>query len=474
MHSEGGVPEQIAALRDAVTTLCNTDLTALADQAVLEALRELEAVRRTLDTADHALVVQLTERKLHTQHGARSPQRLLVDVLRISRREAAQRVQAARMLGHWHRPDGSAAPAKHPATAAAVADGEAGPEHTRVVSTMMHKLPEAVSDEARAEAEKVLAELARTTTPEDILDAGHRLLAQLDPDGSLTDDRDRRRRRSVYLRGQGADLMSRFSGELDPTARAMFDVILAKWSRPGMNNPADPDSPIGACDASNIDRDALTAAAARDTRTAAQRNHDAFAAMCRFVLETGTLGRHRGLPATVIITMSIDQVEKATGVATTATGGTLPIKDALALAADAHPVLALFDHAGKPLHLGRAKRLATSDQRLALIAWQRGCTRPGCSTPAAHCAVHHLSEWERGGGTDIENLSLVCDACHALVTNTDAGWSATPSPNTGRPMWTAPVRIDPDRRPRVNIRHHPDEMLRRARNRISIDENDDP
>ena len=210
---------------------------------------------------DHTLVVQLTERKLHTQHGVRSPQRLLVDILRVSRRDAAERVQAARLLGHWHRPDGSTAPPKHPATAAAVADGEASAEHARVVSKILHKLPESVSDEKRTEAEQTLAELARTATPEDILNAGHHLLAHLDPDGSLTDERDRRRRRSVYLRGQGADLMSRFSGELDPTARAMFDVILAKWARPGMNNPADPDSPTGDCDAPSVNRDALVAAA---------------------------------------------------------------------------------------------------------------------------------------------------------------------------------------------------------------------
>ncbi|WP_226436804.1 HNH endonuclease signature motif containing protein [Rhodococcus yananensis] len=474
MHSEGGVLEQIASLRDAVAALSAADLTALSDTAVLDALRDLEATRRMLAGVDHTLVVQLTERKLHTQHGVRSPQRLLVDILRVSRRDAAERVQAARLLGHWHRPDGSTAPPKHPATAAAVADGEASAEHARVVSKILHKLPESVSDEKRTEAEQTLAELARTATPEDILNAGHHLLAHLDPDGSLTDERDRRRRRSVYLRGQGADLMSRFSGELDPTARAMFDVILAKWARPGMNNPADPDSPTGDCDAPSVNRDALVAAAARDTRTAAQRNHDAFAAMCRFVVETGVLGRHRGLPATVIITMSLDQLEKAAGVATTATGGTLPIKDALALAEHAHPVLALFDHTGKPLHLGRGKRLANVDQRFALIAWQRGCTRPGCSTPAAHCAVHHQTEWERGGGTDIENLSLACDACHALVTNTDAGWTTAPSPRTGRPTWTAPVRIDPERRPRVNIRHHPEEILRRARSRIVPDESDDP
>jgi len=63
---------------------------------------------------------------------------------------------------------------------------------------------------------------------------------------------------------------------------------------------------------------------------------------------------NRGLPATVVITMDIDQLEAAAGVATTATGG---------------------------MHLGRGARLASAAQRLALYARDRGCTRPGPADP---------------------------------------------------------------------------------------------
>ncbi len=114
--------------------------------------------------------------------------------------------------------------------------------------------------------------------------------------------------------------------------------------------------------------------------------------------------------------MTLEQLEQAVGgLATTATGGLLPIADALVLAEEAHPVLALFDHAGRPLHLGRRRRLANADQRLALIAADGGLHRPGCSSPASLCAVHHVTDWHKGGHTDIEGLALVCDACHAQV-----------------------------------------------------------
>ena len=186
--------------------------------------------------------------------------------------------------------------------------------------------------------------------------------------------------------------------------------------------------------------------------------------MARVLLETGTLGTHRGLPVTVLVTMSLDQLEHAAGgVATTATGGTLPIADALHLARRAHPVLVVFDHHGRPLHLGRERRLASADQRLALIAADGGCTRPGCDAPASRCAVHHVEDWAKGGRTDIDHLALACDACHAQVNDGPFGWTTITDPTTGRTAWIPPARIDPTQTPEVNYRHHPDQLLDRAR-----------
>ncbi|MFE3293365.1 DUF222 domain-containing protein, partial [Rhodococcus sp. NPDC059234] len=202
------------------------------------------------------------------------------------------------------------------------------------------------------------------------------------------------------------------------------------------------------------------------TRTAGQRGHDALAAGLRCLLSSGILGSHRGLPVTAIITMTLQQLEDATGIATTASGGILPIKDALRMAEHAHPVLCLFDHHGRPLHLGRSKRLASQDQRLALIAASRGCTRPGCDAPATMTAVHHLTEWNNGGGTDIETLDLACDPCHALVNDGPRGWQTRTAPpesdHPGRTEWTPPAHLDPGRQPRVNHRHHLDDLLAQA------------
>ncbi|MFF3566678.1 HNH endonuclease signature motif containing protein [Nocardia jiangxiensis] len=159
----------------------------------------------------------------------------------------------------------------------------------------------------------------------------------------------------------------------------------------------------------------------------------------------------------------VQDVERLSGVATTATGGTVAITDALRLAEQSRPYLAVFDHAGLPLHLGRMRRLASPAQRLSLIAALAGCSRPGCDAPASLCAVHHVRDFSKGGPTDIENLVLACDHCHSLINDTDAGWRTVvlkdDSEFLRRTAWIAPDHIDPTGTPRVNHRHRAGELL---------------
>ncbi|NLE82566.1 MAG: DUF222 domain-containing protein [Rhodococcus sp.] len=455
------IAQSLDALDRAAGNLLDGNLTPLTDHEVVDTIRRLEEALRRLDAVSDRLVVETVERSIPARLGYNSPNKLLVDVIRVSASDASARVSRARDVGTWHATDGEPRPAALPETAAARVDGAIGNDHLRAVSRTLRKVPRNISRPELATAEKILAECARNSTPEDVERAGHTLLAYLNPDGSLTDDHDRARRRSLHVSKQDSELMSKIAGELDPTTRALLDPVLEKWARPGMNNPSDPDSPAGDAEQTGIDREQLAAAAARDTRTAGQRNHDALTAMLRSVLSSGALGAHRGLPATTIITMTLNQLEKAAGgVATTATGGLLPIADALKLAEQSHPVLALFDHRGRPLHLGRKSRLASANQRLALIAADAGCTRPGCAAPPTRCAVHHVRDWQHGGVTDIENLTLACDACHALVNDSENGWATHPS--RGRTTWAPPRHIDPARRPRVNHRHHPRELIAEA------------
>ncbi|MGC5249704.1 DUF222 domain-containing protein, partial [Gordonia sp. DT219] len=106
------------------------------------------------------------------------------------------------------------------------------------------------------------------------------------------------------------------------------------------------------------------AAADRDTRSQAQRNHDAMQAVYKLALTSGELGEsHRGLPVQLIIKADLTDLVNETGHGVTATNSLLPITDVIRLAADAQPWLAVFgEHTTVPLYLGRA-RLASRGQR---------------------------------------------------------------------------------------------------------------
>jgi len=79
----------------------------------------------------------------------------------------------------------------------------------------------------------------------------------------------------------------------------------------------------------------------------------------------------------------------------TATGTLLPMPTVIKLAGHAYHYLTIFDNdTGRALHLARTRRIASADQRIVLLARDRGCTRPGCTVAGAHCQVHHaVNDW---------------------------------------------------------------------------------
>ena len=72
----------------------------------------------------------------------------------------------------------------------------------------------------------------------------------------------------------------------------------------------------------------------------------------------------------------------------------------------------LHDSAGNVLDVGRSHRLVTERQYRALLLRQHGhCAHPGCpNTKNLH--AHHVLYWLLGGGTDLDNLILLCERHH--------------------------------------------------------------
>lgn len=471
--NSGEVHERSASgqLVASAASLLTQNLTRLSDDDLVDQMREIETAKRILAAVEHRHLVEASDRHLWQHAGVKGPNQFLIETLRLSKADAAWRMRAVRELGVFHDMAGDDVEPQLPHTAAAQAAGEISPDHARAIMTVMRRIPRGVSREDCHNAEELLAQAAREVTPDAIKAIGAKILAYLDPDGTVTDDLDRQRMREFLLLRQRPDGMTEIKGCIDPVLRSVLDMILAKWARPGMCNPDDPESPgitapsdtSGSGDA--VDTPQLLICAERDGRSAGQRNHDALLAFLSAGGGPANLGVHRGLPVSVILTMKVSDLETATGVATTATGGTMSVTEAIALAqnSDATPYLAIFDPHGMPLHLAKPHRFANRWQRLALIAAERGCTRPGCDAPATMCAVHHVIDWSKGGPTAIENLTLACDACHSMINHTESSWATAKldhrSKHPGHTGWKPPRHVDKYQHPRVNHRHHADRLL---------------
>mgnify|MGYP000638536833 FL=1 len=328
--------------------------------------------------------------------------------------------------------------------AAAQAQGAINVEHVAVITNFFAKVPLWVDPVTLLQCEHDLVAGARVKTPEDLARAAADLLYRLDQDGPEPDDDEPDPKRSFAVGKQQPDGRSEVKGNLDPEARAYWQALSEKLAAPGMCNPADPVPCIsGTPTQEQIDN---------DTRSVAQRQHDAFKVVCRLMLASGKLGEHNGLPVSVVATATVTDLERGAGTALTHTGDRLPIRDLIRMAGHgAHHYLTVFnDHSSIPLYLARARRTATPGQRLALFAAHLGCTRPNCTASASRSQAHHLIPWKHGGTTDITNLTLACGRDNRLADT--GGWSTTMK--NGRPHWTPPPLLDVGQ-PRTNEYHHP-------------------
>ncbi len=364
--------------------------------------------------------------------------------LRVAPREIKRRFRLAARIRPRRSLTGPPVQPELAELAAAVEAGTVGEDHIRAVCEAVDVLPSCVSVADVAEAERTLVRHAAKLDAGIVTKLGRRIADHLNPDG-LFNDEDRARRRGLRLGPEGPDGMSRLSGFLDPVARGYFEAIHAAV-RPGRHQPDGADSEE------------------RDDRTPAQRCHDALKLGLEAAISSGRLGLHRGHPVTVIVTTTLAELNQAAAAVTdpsvpmpsparTGGGSRLPMPDLIRLAAKSIHYLAVFDeHTGRPLYLGRQKRVATADQRLICHARDRGCTRPNCLESGYNCEVHHSPDWAKGGRTDADCLHFACGGDHGAASRGE--WRTEVTDN-GRLGWA-----DGDGPPEVNHAHHPDELLR--------------
>ncbi|MGI6796444.1 DUF222 domain-containing protein [Gordonia sihwensis] len=436
--SEVLLPDDPAALarllEAAATKFASLPLSAVAEDTLLETVETLERTHRRLDGVDAAVLVEVSDRAVYRKAGYLSVHQYLAQGLRLGDGAARRRRVSAAGIGRFTDLQGQTRPPVLPATAVAVGEGAIGADHVREIDAVMDKIPTAIDADTRARAEVQLAWVARELSPAGVRTAGIRLLAHLDPDGTVTDERDRKRLRGFTILPQDLRLMSKVRGYLTPALRAEMEAALPSWAAPGMNNPDDPDSPSGTVE--SADPAALAAAVERDTRTPGQRTHDGLQALLR-ASRTGAGGGRRS--GDLVITITDHELAERAGIALTATGTRLPVAELIEVAATATPHLAVFSaHTGQALYLGRGRRLASRAQRLMLFARDRGCTAPGCAAPFTRTQAHHFPDWADGGPTDIDHLGAACGRHNRSVGPRPGQWQTMiliDGPHAGRVVW---------------------------------------
>jgi len=446
-------PVQVAtaALRSAHESLAACDLDMLTHRELLDVLDELETLTCQLPTQWHRALARLQAETTPKELGAKNWKDVLRIRWRISATEANRRLTEAEVLGPRRALTGQPLAPLLAATAAAQAAGRITGEHVEKIRDAMGRIPGFVDAATREEIEEDLVRIAVGVGPYELGRAATTMLFLLDQDGPEPDDTERQRKRGLTAGPQGRDGMVPIKGDLTPEAWAVLEPIFAKWAAPGMCNPDDENPCVsGTPSQEQIDT---------DHRSLAQRQHDALVAIGRNALESGELGQHNGLPTSIIIRTTLQDLESRAGVGTTGGGTLLPIKDVIRLAAHAHHWLAVFDQAtGQALDLFRAKRTASPAQRIMLIARDGGCTKPCCAVPAYGAQVHHaLKDWADGGNSNVNEMTLACGPDNRLV-GKDNGWTTTIN-DRGETEWAPPRALDRGQT-RINYYHRPELLLK--------------
>ncbi len=141
-----------------------------------------------------------------------------------------------------------------------------------------------------------------------------------------------------------------------------------------------------------------------------------------------SLPKAGGCSATVVVTMTLDQLLTALGAAGLDTGGhgSRPA-EARRLACTAGIIPVVLGGRSQVLDVGRRRRFHTEAQRIAMSIRDHGCTTQDCDRPPGLCHAHHDIPWSRGGPTTLTNGRLLCGHHHRRIH--DPTYSATHHPN---------------------------------------------
>ena len=281
----------------------------------------------------------------------------------------------------------------------------------RVIVHALDELPEDLDPAVLAQAEAHLVAQAAHFDPKALRVLGRRVLEVVAPDlvedqeRTQLEDEERRARQATSLvlrrRGDGTtDIKGRVSDAVAARLKTYLDAYAAP-RRDHLGSGAGPAPESAAVDPETGRRVPYPVRLGR-----------AFAALLE-QLPGRSLPTHGGSATTVVVNVDLEGLRSQLGAAGFAGTERVSAAEALRLACTADIVPVVLGGQGQPLHLGRARRLFSRAQRLAMTVRDGGCRADGCDIPAAWCEAHHGAQpWSRGGKTDLGDGVLLCSWHH--------------------------------------------------------------
>ncbi|MGY1718152.1 DUF222 domain-containing protein [Blastococcus sp. SYSU DS0552] len=385
----------MSELRSALDELAAVDLGELSDDALLELVGELSTTANRVAAALTTAVRAADRRDAYRRDGAVSMKAWLRGSCRMAPEQATATVSTGRRLEQL------------PETAAAFAAGAISAAHARVITKAM--TPGRIAKAAEigidlGETDGILADLARATAPHETARGVKEWVAGVDPDGTLDDAADVRRR---FTMASGLDGRVHLRGELDAAGGEYLHTALGAL----MNG----DRPAG------------------DLRSHAERQADALVVLARGALDGGSLPDVRGERPHVRVTIdwfALCAERGAPGVAGGSLGWAGPINPETArrLACDASVARIITGPDGLPLDVGR-RPLRRAPPSVRAVGGGGVLPFAGCDAPP-ELNVHHVVHWAHGGPTSCDNGALLCERHHTSCH--EGGFTIRRDPGTGR------------------------------------------
>jgi hypothetical protein len=400
------------------------------DRELVSALSAAEVRFRQAYSDMLNLLSEVDSRGIAPNLGYSNTAALLVHTLRISRSDARHRLAQAAELHTQTTPTGTVVEAVLPQTAAALARGDIGTEHVDVIRKTLAGLPH-LEAEKQVEAERVLLEQATEDDPRALARFGARVRDIVDPDGPPPPVDEPVRPERELRRRIKRDGTMEFTGRLDAESAQLFEAVLKPFDK------SDP--------------------GVEDHRGFAERAGDAFVDVLKMAGNCPDLPTHNGVKTEIALTVSWETLRDALDDVVLPGGGQLTAGEARRLACDSHILPAVMNGNSKPVDVAVPAYVVPAHIRRALVLRDGGCTFPACDRPASASDSYHIREWLRGGPTQLDNLVLLCGQHHRLIHRSE--W--TVALVNDQAVFTPPVYVDPQQRPRHNI-------LRRTTTRTTI------